>query len=42
MYIADALSMPVHWYYDPRALQRDFGRITGYNAPKEKHPGSIM
>lgn len=39
VYIADALSMPVHWYYDVRALQRDFGRITKYEAPKEKHPG---
>lgn len=34
--------MPVHWYYDVRTLQRDFGRITGYVAPKERHPGSIM
>lgn len=42
VYIADALSMPVHWYYDPKVLQRDFGRITKYEAPKEKHPGSIM
>jgi hypothetical protein len=39
VYIADALSMPVHWYYDVRALQRDFGRITTYQAPKERHPG---
>lgn len=42
IYIADALSMPVHWYYDPRVLQRDFGRITTYQAPKPVHPGSIM
>ncbi|EFN58988.1 hypothetical protein CHLNCDRAFT_137616 [Chlorella variabilis] len=42
VYIADALSMPVHWYYDVRALQRDYGRITTYQAPKERHPGSIM
>ena len=26
-------------YYDVRALQRDYGRITKYEAPKEKHPG---
>ena len=42
IYIADSLSMPVHWYYDVRALQRDYGRITGYQAPRERHPSSIM
>ena len=42
IHIADALSMPVHWYYDPRALQRDFGRITDYAPPKKEHPSSIM
>lgn len=26
-------------YYDPRAITRDYGRITKYEAPKEKHPG---
>ncbi len=25
--IADALSMPVHWYYDRLALRRDYGRV---------------
>ena len=40
--IGDALSMPVHWYYDPSAITRDFGRIVDFQAPKEKHPGSIM
>jgi len=42
IFIADALSMPVHWYYDVSALRRDFGRITKYEAPLEKHPSSIM
>ncbi|KAK9804892.1 hypothetical protein WJX72_010538 [[Myrmecia] bisecta] len=42
IFIADSLSMPVHWYYDTRQLQRDFGFITGYHGPKAKHPGSIM
>ena len=23
-------------------MQRDYGRITGYQAPRERHPGSIM
>ena len=42
LYIGDALAMPTHWYYDQRHLQRTFGRITGYVAPKDKLPGSIM
>ncbi|GAX85033.1 hypothetical protein CEUSTIGMA_g12453.t1 [Chlamydomonas eustigma] len=42
VFIADALSMPVHWYYDTNVLQRDFGYITDYQAPKVRHPGSIM
>ncbi|KAK3244440.1 hypothetical protein CYMTET_45942 [Cymbomonas tetramitiformis] len=42
IFIADALSMPAHWYYDLNALQRDFGYLTTYQAPKTIHPGSIM
>ena len=26
--VADALAMPAHWYYDTRALDRDYGAIT--------------
>lgn len=40
--VADALAMPVHWYYSTAALRRDFGRITDYQRPKAVHPGSIM
>lgn len=39
--IADALSMPVHWYYSVTELKRDFGRITDYQAPKARHPGDV-
>lgn len=42
MLCADALSMPVHWYYNPTDIDRDFGRITGFVAPKARHPSSIM
>ena len=42
MFVGDALAMPVHWYYDVAALQRDFGTIRDYQAPKDFHPGSIM
>ncbi|MCC5834841.1 MAG: ADP-ribosylglycohydrolase family protein [Opitutales bacterium] len=40
--VADALSMPVHWYYDTTALDRDYGAITGYQAPRNPHPDSIL
>lgn len=40
--IADALSMPVHWYYNPNDITKSFGRITTFQAPKESHPSSIM
>ncbi len=40
--VADALAMPVHWYYDRAALDRDYGRLEGYLAPKNPHPDSIL
>lgn len=42
LFVGDALAMPVHWYYDIAALQRDFGTIRDYQAPKDHHPSSIM
>lgn len=42
MFVGDALAMPVHWYYTIAALQRDFGTIRDYQAPKDFHPNSIM
>jgi len=39
---ADALSMPVHWYYDRAALGRDYGRVSSYVAPKSPHADSIL
>ena len=41
-FIADALSMPVHWYYDRAALLRDYGIVHDYLPPKNPHPGSIL
>ena len=35
-----ALKRCACWTPPPR--RRDFGAIKGYNAPKERHPGSIM
>ena len=40
--IADAVAMPVHWYYDQRAIDRDYGELGGYAAPKNPHPDSIL
>ena len=42
MFVGDALAMPVHWYYDVAALQRDFGTLRDFQAPHEYHPSSIM
>jgi ADP-ribosylglycohydrolase len=40
--VADAVAMPVHWYYDREALRAEYGIITGYLAPKNPHTGSIL
>lgn len=43
MLISDALSMPVHWYYNPSDIKRGYGSwLTGYVAPNQKHPSSIL
>lgn len=41
-FIGDALSMPVHWYYDPTDIQSQYGRITDFQTPSDQHPHSIM
>jgi ADP-ribosyl-[dinitrogen reductase] hydrolase len=40
--VADALAMPVHWYYDRDALRRDYGTVDHFMAPRNPHPGSIL
>ena len=42
MFVGDGLAMPAHWYYDIVTLQRDYGTIRDYQAPKAYHPSSIM
>ena len=39
---ADALAMPVHWYYDREALRAEYGEVSSYLAPKNPHTGSIL
>ena len=41
LFLADALAMPVHWYYDRVALARDYGRVTDYLArSRSRAPGA--
>ncbi|MEM7144930.1 MAG: ADP-ribosylglycohydrolase family protein [Verrucomicrobiota bacterium] len=44
--VADAVSMPVHWYYNTAALDCDFPTFafddSAYHAPKKSHPDSIL
>jgi ADP-ribosyl-[dinitrogen reductase] hydrolase len=40
--IGDALAMPVHWYYNRQALQKDYGWVTDYLRPRNPHPDSIL
>lgn len=40
--VADALAMPVHWYYDRIALKRDYGLVDHYLSPRNPHPDSIL
>lgn len=42
LFIGDALAMPVHWYYDRDALQRDYGYVNSFLTPKNPHPNSIF
>lgn len=43
IYVADALSMPVHWYYNPLDIIEAFpGGIKKFEAPPLSHPSSIM
>lgn len=42
-FIADALAMPVHWYYQPLDIERAFaGGIQSFEAAPDFHPSSIM
>jgi len=40
--IADALAMPVHWYYDRDALDHDYPNLCGFRRPLNHHAGSIL
>jgi ADP-ribosylglycohydrolase len=40
--VADALAMPVHWYYHRTALERDYGQLASFLPPRNPHPDSIL
>lgn len=41
--IADAVAMPVHWYYNTDDIKHDYGDwLKGYQAPNKQHPSSIL
>jgi len=44
LFVGDALSMPVHWYYNPGDIVRQFGTmgIQDMQPAPEHHPSSIM
>jgi len=43
MFVGDSLAMPVHWYYNPMDILKQFsGGITQLEAAPEHHPSSIM
>lgn len=42
MFIGDALAMPVHWYYNTKALRKDYGEVNRYLKPHNPHPDSIL
>ncbi len=43
LFVADSLAMPVHWYYNPMDIFRQFrGGITGLEDAPASHPSSIM
>ncbi|MCW8858719.1 MAG: ADP-ribosylglycohydrolase family protein [Deltaproteobacteria bacterium] len=43
LFVADALAMPVHWYYNPLDIEKAFpGGVTRLESAPEYHPSSIM
>ena len=43
LFAADALAMPVHWFYSRDNIREEFGGgITGYEAARHPHPEAFM
>ncbi len=42
LFIADSISMPVHWYYKREYIKNEFGTIDAYHKASHPHPESFM
>jgi ADP-ribosylglycohydrolase len=43
LFVADALAMPVHWFYNPGDIEKAFpGGVKGFAPAQDFHPSSIM
>eukprot|EP00123_Amoebidium_parasiticum_P003866 comp15185_c1_seq1/m.11909 comp15185_c1_seq1/g.11909 ORF comp15185_c1_seq1/g.11909 comp15185_c1_seq1/m.11909 type:complete len:421 (-) comp15185_c1_seq1:246-1508(-) len=42
LFIADALAMPVHWYYNTDTLRKQYGFVTDYVDPQPYNPDSFL
>lgn len=40
--VADAMALPVHWYYDTSEIDRVYGELVDYQNPVHPHTGSIF
>ena len=40
--VADAVSMPVHWYYNTKSIDLDYGNFQYFLPPQNPHPDSIL
>jgi ADP-ribosylglycohydrolase len=43
LFVADALAMPIHWYYNRENIYKDFPRgVVEFKAPPHPHPEAFM
>jgi hypothetical protein len=42
LFIGDALSMPTHWYYDVKNIQKAYGSVKGFVKPDDEMEGGYM
>lgn len=42
MLVGDAVAVPVHWFYSPKNIRKEYGEITGIVASKPNHAESMV
>jgi ADP-ribosylglycohydrolase len=42
MLVGDAVAVPVHWFYSPENIRKEYGEITGIVAAKPNHAESMV